>query len=395
MIFIEKKNITLQIICGLLLIGTISGNPTTASTIPPRSKNQSLTTPNIELTGRSRHSRQAFDHYNFTPSNRLLVSSSTPSSPRIGTHGNANNNPNVYLDTNFANNFQYHQTAHPSLSPMQSSVNTHQPLFDTSDGFKLISDTTKLLPEYLLSTSGENHYSTSSPMNSRHLVTMGIINSPSPYSIYPNKFEDEKFKRLNTRPLSSNIRSLVTRSPINYSSTYPNIKSMKHNPTFTSASLTNTGTFVPINLEQLQTNHKNPERIRAVDIEPKPSYPTTLNKPNLYLPSMESFQTIPEHLPASPYLLPNVNVSGNYQLLSNQPQLHFPTNFQAPIFHSHPFERIRTDVEVINKKRPSPLKPRPAPVPTPKDDDNSDFDESREGKYNIQNIIIEKNSSLF
>lgn len=50
------------------------------------------------------------------------------------------------------------------------------------------------------------------------------------------------------------------------------------------------------------------------------------------------------------------NPPGGYQFLTNQPQLHFNPN-SGPIDRAHvnnPFERIRTDVEVINKKKPAP-----------------------------------------
>lgn len=50
---------------------------------------------------------------------------------------------------------------------------------------------------------------------------------------------------------------------------------------------------------------------------------------------------------------------GAYQLFTNQPQLHFNLN-NGPVDRMHvptdnnPFERIRTDVEVIDKKKPAP-----------------------------------------
>ncbi|XP_043466181.1 uncharacterized protein LOC122501030 isoform X3 [Leptopilina heterotoma] len=54
-----------------------------------------------------------------------------------------------------------------------------------------------------------------------------------------------------------------------------------------------------------------------------------------------------------------VHPSGAYQFLTNQPQLHFNPN-NGPVDRMHvqtghnPFERIRTDVEVIDKKKPAP-----------------------------------------
>lgn len=67
------------------------------------------------------------------------------------------------------------------------------------------------------------------------------------------------------------------------------------------------------------------------------------------------------------------NPPGGYQFLTNQPQLHFNPN-NAPIDRAHvqivhnPFERIRTDVEVINKKKPAP----------PQHDGKDDEDETEE-----------------
>lgn len=350
----------MQIICGALLIGTTIGNHVPTSTIPTTSTTDfSRISSTTASTFKLRRSLDSFEDFDFTPRSRLLVPSSSSFSPRISIVDSASNNPYKYLDTSFTNNFPIQQKDHPKLS----SISTHSPKFDNS----------------FHSSGASNFRPTLSPMNIRHLVTLGTIEAGDSHSIYPNKFNNGKFTRLNPRPLSSNIGSSLTRSPINYSPTYPDIKSIKHNPTFVPTSLTNTGNFVPINLEQLQTNREIPERIRTGDIELKPTYPATFNKPNMYLPSIDNFQAVPINLPAAPYSFPNVGAAQNYQLFAAQPQLHFPVNSQQPTYHSQPFERIRTDVEVINKK--------PSSVPIPRDDDHSDgddddfgFNESNEGK---------------
>ncbi|KAK0163126.1 hypothetical protein PV327_006834 [Microctonus hyperodae] len=333
------------IICGVLLIGTAVGSH--VSTIPTINTTDFLKIPSsTESTFKLRRSLDSFDHFDFTPRSRLLVPSSSSFSPRISIVDSPSNNAYKYLDASFTNNFPIQHEG-----PKLSSISTHSPKFDNS----------------FHSSGASNFPPTLSPMNIRHLVTLGTIEAGDSHSIYPNKFNNGKFTRLNTRPLASNIGSSLTRSPINYSPTYPDIKSIKHNPTFVPASLTNTGNFVPINLEQLQTNREIPERIRTSDIELKPTYPATFNKPNMYLPSIDNYQAVPIHLPAAPYSFPNVGAANNYQLFAAQPQLHFPVNSQQPSYHSQPFERIRTDVEVINKKQPS--------VPTPKDDDHNDDDD--------------------
>ncbi|XP_074112464.1 uncharacterized protein LOC141536108 isoform X2 [Cotesia typhae] len=213
----------------------------------------------------------------------------------------------------------------------------------------------------------------------------------------PSFYTSSSFPKLSQRPSASSAGQ--------YGKNYPEIKSISISPLFSASEVTSGG-FKPISPPQYQSNHqpKLSEALRGYE-DSYQSYgnPTTSS----LVSSLENFQaypiqpiqpihpTVKTNLPFTPTTaVSKIRSSDNYQLLSAQPQLHFTAAIplpQQPIYHSQPFGRIKTDVEVITK-RPQ--------IPFPDDSSEEDFKStgipvSEESYESLQTVKNFKNDNRY
>lgn len=302
--------------CGLMVIGGVLANQ---SSIVPLTSSVSSKIPIKNKSTRALNRdkpQRAISSFDFIIPTSSLVPSSSSLIARVGV------NPYKYYEP--VGNYNHQATRN---QPFTAEFLEKFPILQGAD-YSKTSLTKPVFPRAShvpTSSSTFSHSSRSTLPNRSH---------PNTHS----KFEGEKFSRLNNR------------SPIG------------NHPIATPHSAYSQN-FKQVNLPQYQ-NSEYTDGIQVYNLQPQLSHFSGFNNPGPHAPTNQNYQTIPVYTPTNNYQFPNAKVADNYQLLSAQPQLHFHGNSQ-PIYHSQPFERIRTDVEVINKK------PSPAP-PVPHDDDNDD-----------------------
>ncbi|XP_044580824.1 uncharacterized protein LOC123262616 isoform X1 [Cotesia glomerata] len=190
-------------------------------------------------------------------------------------------------------------------------------------------------------------------VNSLKLIPENSKITAKAYYKSPSFYTSSSFPKFSQRPSASSAGQ--------YGKNYPEIKSISISPSFSASEVTSGG-FKPISPPQYQSNPQSElsKALRGYE-DSYQSYgnPTTSSLAS----SLENFPTysvkpihptIRTNLPFAPTTaVSKIKSSDNYQLLSAQPQLHFTAAIplpQQPIYHSQPFGRIKTDVEVITKR---------------------------------------------
>lgn len=205
------------------------------------------------------------------------------------------------------------------------------------------------------------------PMDVKTFIDSGFkkYQGPKLSELNPQKYDDI-MSRLNTEQipkLKPNTRSTKE----SYNKPYDFTKSMEYNRNFN----TKIKPQFPVNSDFSSRSRGFPSKLTNFDFG-KESFNSMPNSKAYKVPSHDNkFQgpilagykssgtmKIPQ-LKINNFNHPNnpaVKSNEQYQLLTSQPQLHFQSsNLHSPmVYPSAPFQRIRADVEVINKKRPFP-----------------------------------------
>lgn len=237
--------------------------------------------------------------------------------------------------------------------------------------------------------------STGYPMDVKQYTDLSAFKKyqgPNPPEIAKPKYDDI-MARLYNDPATSRITP-SSRSTRESYKPFDSTKSIEFIPSFTSKSKPFQFQEFPKNTRGFSSKPLN----KNFDFR-KGSFSTSPSNEGYYSSQDDKYQM--RYNPSGPAKKANNNFNtaygsngGNakndhYQLLSTQPQLHFNTqsvNQKSPMtYPSLPFERIRADVEVINKKKKPSF-----PSHNNDDDDDGDNDNNQSEEGELFNIFIIK-----
>ncbi|XP_053593939.1 uncharacterized protein LOC128667552 [Microplitis demolitor] len=319
----------IRIIWCLLLVGVVAANQNSTTTPSTISAPSGSKTSGIKATKLPKNKVRRSNYY---LSNGVKISSPSSFSPF-----ETSLNSHAVRSASFSNSFPKSDF---TKSPLIKAFTPHYEI----NSLKLIPETSQVSKAYFKNFAA-------SAKKAPILYTSS--------NSFP-KFEEGQLSKFSSRPVSGSVGQ--------YAKDYLETKSISASPSFETPELTSGG-FKPISPPQFQSNPKLSGALRTYD-ETYQSYgnPTGFS----IVSSVENFQAYP---PISPTIITNLAHSpstaalktrshDNYQLLSAQPQLHFHTAIPQPVYHSQPFGRIKSDVEVIGKK---------PQMPFPDDDSEEDF----------------------